>query len=81
MLVSTTIRVSEETRDRLAALAAATDRPMTKVLDEAVEALERKVFFAEMNERFAELRADPEAWKAFEAERAEWDRTLGDNLR
>ena len=53
---------------------------MTKVLDEAVEALERKVFFAKVNQRFAELRADPEAWKAIEAERAEWDRTLGDNL-
>jgi predicted transcriptional regulator len=43
--MSTTIRVSEQTRDRFARLAAATGRPMTQLLDEAADALERRVFF------------------------------------
>jgi len=55
-------------------------QPMTDVLDEAVKQLERKRFFDEMNRRYAELREDPEAWAEIEAERAEWDATLMDNL-
>jgi predicted transcriptional regulator len=35
--MSTTIRVSEKTRDRFAPLAEATDRPMTQLLDEAAD--------------------------------------------
>ncbi len=45
-------RVSEQTRDRLAALADATSRPMTKVLDDVVDALERRVFFERFNRPF-----------------------------
>jgi predicted transcriptional regulator len=67
--VSTTIRVSEETRDRLASLATATGRPMTRVLDDAVEALERKVFFDRFNRRYQELRDDSAAWSEIEQER------------
>ncbi len=37
--MSTTIRVSERTRDRFAKLADATGRPMTQLLDEAADAL------------------------------------------
>lgn len=76
--MSTTIRVSEETRDRLASLADATGRPMTRVLDEAVDALERKVFFDRLNRRYQELRDDPAAWSEIEEERGAEDRALGD---
>lgn len=67
--MSTTIRVSEETRDRLASLASSTGQPMTRVLDDAVEALERKVFFETFNRRYQELRDDPAAWAEIEHER------------
>ncbi len=67
--MSTTIRVSEETRDRLASLATSTGRPMTRVLDDAVEALERKVFFEQLNRRYQDLRDDPATWFAIEEER------------
>jgi len=74
------VRIQEETRDRLAEMAQKSGQPMTDVLDEAVKQLERKRFFDEMNRRYAELREDPEAWAEIEAERAEWDATLMDNL-
>ena len=68
--MSTTIRVSEETRDRFAKLADATGRPMTQLLAEAADALERRVFFDRFAARYEELRADPDAWDQIEAERA-----------
>jgi predicted transcriptional regulator len=68
--MSTTIRVPNATRDRLAALAAATGRPMTEVVDDALDALERRVFFEALNETYVELRADEASWSAIEDERA-----------
>lgn len=76
--MSTTIRVSEETRDRLASIADSTGRPMTRVLDEAVEALERKLFFDAFNSRYQELRDDPAAWSEIERERRAEEGALGD---
>lgn len=76
--MSTTIRVSEETRDRLASLANATGRPMTRILDDAVEALERNLFFETLNRRYEELRADPEAWAEIEQERRAEEGAVGD---
>jgi len=62
--------VSENTRDRFARLADATGRPMTQLLDEAADALERRLFFDQMSRRFEELRHDGSAWVEIEAERA-----------
>jgi predicted transcriptional regulator len=76
--MSTTIRVSEETRDRLASLANATGRPMTRVLDDAVEALERKMFFDRLNRRYQELRDDPAAWSEIDQERRSEEGALRD---
>ncbi len=76
--MSTTIRVSEETRDRLASLATTTGQPMTRVLDDAVEALERKVFFDRLNRRYQELRDDSAAWSEVEQERGVEEGALGD---
>jgi predicted transcriptional regulator len=67
--MSTTIRVSEQTRDRFARLADATGRPMTQLLDEAADALERRVFFDQFSARYEVLRADPSAWGEIETER------------
>jgi predicted transcriptional regulator len=67
--VSTTIRVSERTRDRLARLAEATGRPMSQLLDEAADLLERRVFFEELGARYGELRKDRGTWEEIQAER------------
>jgi hypothetical protein len=53
---------------------------MTEVLDKALDAYRRKVFFEKLNAGYAALRADPEAWAALEAERKLWDATLMDGL-
>ncbi|MHB8243348.1 MAG: hypothetical protein ACYDHN_15335 [Solirubrobacteraceae bacterium] len=68
--MSTTIRVSEPTRDRFAKLAQATGRPMSELVDEAADALERRVFFDQLSAGYEALRADPDAWSEIEAERA-----------
>lgn len=67
--MSTTIRVSERTRDRFAKLADATGRPMTQLLDDAADALERRVFFDHFCARYEELRSDTTAWGEIMAER------------
>ena len=68
--MSTTIRVSEPTRDRFARIARATGRPMSQLLDEAADALERRVFFDQLAAGYETLRADGDAWGEIEAERA-----------
>lgn len=77
--MSTTIRVPRHTRDRLAALAAATGRPMTAVVNDALDALERRVFFEALNQRYAELRQDDGAWSEVERERAAEEGAVGDH--
>lgn len=76
--MSTTIRVSEQTRDRFAKLADATGRPMTQLLDEAADALERRVFFDQFSARYEVLRTDPQAWSEIEAERVAESGAVGD---
>jgi predicted transcriptional regulator len=76
--VSTTIRVSEQTRDRFARLADVTGRPMTQLLDEAADALERRMFFDRFASRYEDLRADSAAWSEIEAERAVESGAVGD---
>lgn len=77
--MSTTIRVSERTRDRFARLAAATGRPMTELVDDAANALERKVFFEQLASGYDALRADPRAWSEVEDERAHESHALRDH--
>ncbi len=43
---------------------------MTQLLDEAVDALERRVFFDQFSARYDALRTDSRAWGEIEAERA-----------
>ena len=76
--MSTTIRVSEPTRDRFARLAQATGRPMSQLVEEAADALERRVFFDQLSARYEDLRKDPGAWSEIEAERTVESGTLGD---
>jgi predicted transcriptional regulator len=78
---STTIRVDERTRDRLSAISARQGRPMTAVVDDAVDALERRLFFEQYNGRYADLRADAEAWSDVEDERAAESGAISDESR
>jgi hypothetical protein len=51
---------------------------MTRVVDDAVEALERKVFFDTFNRRYQELRDDPAMWSEIEQQRRAEEGALGD---
>jgi hypothetical protein len=42
---------------------------MTQLVDEAADALERRLFFDQLSMRYDALRADREAWDEIEAER------------
>jgi len=53
---------------------------MMGVLDKALDAYHRKVFFEQLNAGYAKLRADPEAWAEHLAKRKLWDATLMDGL-
>ena len=79
--MSTTIRVSEPTRDRFARIARATGRPMSQLLDEAADALERRVFFDQLSAGYEALRADGDAWDEIKAERALESGALRDRSR
>jgi hypothetical protein len=51
---------------------------MTQLLEEAVDALERRLFFDQLSARYEALRADPQAWDEIKAERALEAGAVGD---
>lgn len=79
--MSTTIRVSEQTRDRFAQLAAQTGRPMTELVDQAADALERRVFFDQLTEGYDAIRGDEAQWTEIADERAVESATLQDRAQ
>ena len=78
--MSTTIRVSEKTRDTVHDLARKVGVPMAEVVERAIEQYRRQQILDAANAQYAALRADPAAWAEIEAERAIWDATLLDGL-
>ncbi|MHB8465086.1 MAG: hypothetical protein ACYDH6_07350 [Acidimicrobiales bacterium] len=79
--MSTTVRVSEETRRRAAALAKATGRQLQQVIEEAVSAYERELFWQELTEGYDGLADDESAWAEVQAERAAESGALADDIR
>ena len=78
--MTTTVRVSDETHARLAALAAATGRRMQVILEEAVAAYEEDQFWQAFTAGYDRLADNPEAWAEVSAERDAEASTLGDGL-
>src|SRR5438552_12837405 len=79
-LMSTTIRISEKTRDTVHDLARKIGVPMAEIVEQAIEAYRRQRFVEAINAGYAELRADPDAWAAYQEELGAWDATLLDGL-
>ena len=67
--MSTTIRINEQLAIAWRCFPDSTGLTMTRLVDEAVEALERKLFFETFNERYRDLRADTVAWAEIVQER------------
>ncbi len=77
---ATTVPISEASHQILKELAEKTGEPILQLLDKALVAYRRKVFFEQLDARYAELRADPKVWAEVEADRKVWDATLMDGL-
>ena len=74
------IRISPHSKAVLRTLANRQGKPMQAVLDQVIEHHQRENFLDEVNAAYENLRSDPKAWKAEQAERAIWDKTLNDGL-
>lgn len=79
-MASTTVRITEQTREILRELAEETGESMQDVLARAVESYQRQRFWQRVNAAYSKLRSDPEAWQQELEERAAWDVTLKDGL-
>lgn len=54
---------------------------MMRLVDEAADALEQRLFFEQLNAGYERLRNDPAAWAEIEAERATEAGALRDRSR
>lgn len=74
------VRLAEESHEVLRELSEAAGKPASAILARAIEDYRRARFLEGLNEDFARLRADPEAWREELDERAAWDETIADGL-
>jgi hypothetical protein len=75
-----TTRVDDRTHATLRMLASETGMPVVEVLAMAVEEFQRRYLLSAMDEGYAALRKDGEAWAEVEAGNAQWDVTIADGL-
>lgn len=61
-------------------MALRTGRPISAVVEEAIDAYQADLFWREAERALDALKADPEAWSDMMAERKEWETTLVDGL-
>jgi predicted DNA-binding protein len=78
--MTTTVRVSDETHARLAALSAATGRRMQTIVEDAVGAYERDQFWQAFEASDTEIAEDAQAWAEEQAEREAEAAVLADGL-
>jgi len=78
--MSQTVRIRPETHAKLKSIAVEAGKPLSEVLDDAVEVLRRQRILEATDKAYAALRKDPKAWKAEQAEREAWDKTLSDGM-
>lgn len=77
---SLTIRVSRSTHELLRELASKSNATITAVVDEAVQDLEQKKFWADFNAACEAAKAAPAAWADLRSEDTAWESTLADGL-
>jgi predicted transcriptional regulator len=75
-----TVRVEPQLHEKLRELSSAERRPISQVIEEAIDRYEKDKFWTAMHEGFARLRADPEAWADYQSEAALWDSASNDGL-
>jgi predicted transcriptional regulator len=77
---TSTIRISNSTKEIIEEIAAREGRSRSAVLSDAVERYRRERFFESLNDGYTRLKADEKAWKDELRERELWESTSGDAL-
>ena len=79
-MATSTVRISKTSHQLLQELAKQTGQYMMDVLNNALDAYRRQIFFEKLNAGYTELRADSKAWAKMNKERNLMDNTLLDGL-
>jgi predicted DNA-binding protein len=77
---TTTIRISRRAQREARALAQATGKPMSQVVEDAIQAERRRVFWSQFRAAAARVAEDPQASAEESAETAFFEGTLSDGL-
>jgi len=77
----TTAKISPQSALILNRLQKRFHRPKTALIDQALKNYEKQLLLEEINEGYARLKADKEAWKEELRERKELEGTIGDGLQ
>jgi predicted transcriptional regulator len=78
--MSTTVRVSRQTHERLVRVAAETGQRILSVVEEAVAAYEADMFWDAFDAGWQRVAEDPQAWAEVQAERIGQAPALADDL-
>jgi hypothetical protein len=76
----TTIKVSVQTRDRLKKLADEDHLTLDAELARTLDRFEEARFWEGVRADYARLQSDPQGWREYVSELAEWEQTTGDRL-
>ena len=79
-MTTTTVRISRQARAHAHALATVTHRSMASVIEDAIDAYRRDLFWRQYEEGIQRLRRDPEAWADYTREREQEAGALRDGL-
>ena len=79
-MTTSSIDITDSTRDLLQAMSRQTGRTIPEILEKAVEEYRRKIFFEGLDQDYTVLKADPEAWAQELEERKLFENTLMDGL-
>lgn len=78
--MSKLVRINEKTLITLNEIAAQTGLSKQRLLDEAIDRLQREKLLEAANRAYKALQADPVAWAEEQKELTLWDVTLSDGL-
>jgi hypothetical protein len=72
-MASTSVGVDEKALATIRELSKSGRKPIGQVIADAVKRYEDQKFWKEMHEGFAGLRADTDAWNAYQHDLAQWE--------
>lgn len=78
--MSKMMRISEVAAKQLDDLIEVTGQSRQKILEAALQAFAKHLFFKKNDVQYKALKKDKAAWNEFAKEMAEWDVTLNDGL-